>query len=152
MPLCRRVLARALYPGIDLVWHFGAEGLEWDLHAAPSADLHAVRLRIDGARALRLDRDGNLVIDTPAGPLLERRPLLAGDSPTGPAGLVAYRLLGPHEVGLRVTRRDPRRELWIDPQLSFSSFLGGRGSESVVRMAQDSAGDLYVASSPALTY
>ncbi|HVT60974.1 MAG TPA: SBBP repeat-containing protein [Thermoanaerobaculia bacterium] len=142
VPLCRRVVARALYPGIDLVWHFGSEGLEWDLRAGPGADLHAVRLRIHGARALRLDRHGNLVIDTAAGRLLERRPLLAGDDPASP---VAYRIVGRHEVGLRVTRREARRELWIDPQLSFSSFLGGSASEGVESVAQDEAGNLYVA-------
>jgi hypothetical protein len=141
VPLCRRVEARGLYPGVDLLWHFGSEGLEWDLRALPAADLRAVRLRIDGAAALTVDERGDLVIQTLAGPLRQRRPVVVG----GGAASVSYLVLGPREVGLRVARRDPRRALLIDPELSFSSFLGGSDSEGVGPMARDESGNIYVA-------
>ena len=60
---------RDLYPGVDLVFHGGEGGgrLEYDFILAPGADSRDVRLRFEGADALSLGKDGELLLHTKAG-------------------------------------------------------------------------------------
>lgn len=50
-------------------------------------------------------------------------------------------------IGFRVSRRDPRATLVIDPTitLAYSSFLGGAGADAANSIASDSSGHVYIA-------
>lgn len=54
-----------VYPGIDLAWHGAGSGkdLEYDFIVAPGADPSRIALDFEGARALRIDTNGDLLID-----------------------------------------------------------------------------------------
>ena len=54
---------RGVYPGIDLVYYGHDGNLEYDWVVSPSADPRRIRLRFDGADRLRLDTQGDLVIE-----------------------------------------------------------------------------------------
>ena len=59
----------------------------------------------------------------------------------------SFRQLADNQIGFAVGPYDHSRELVIDPQLSFSTYLGGSGTESLVQVAVDSSSVIYVAGS-----
>jgi hypothetical protein len=56
----------------------------------------------------------------------------------------AFVLLNENEVGFKVGSYDRSRTLIIDPVLSYSTYLGGSGTESNAKIAVDAAGNAYV--------
>src|SRR5439155_4977116 len=54
-----------VYPGIRVVYH-GASALEWDFMLQPEADPAALKLRLEGASDLDIDRRGNLLAMLPS--------------------------------------------------------------------------------------
>jgi hypothetical protein len=140
-----KVAQRGVYPGIDLVYYGNGGQLEYDVVVAPGADPGAVRLGVEGARGLRLEGNGDLVIDTAAGPLTQRRPVAYQDIAGARVPVAAaYVLVAGDEVGVRLGTYDPSVVLVIDPVLSYSTYLGGTGFDSVQHVAVDSAGAVYV--------
>jgi hypothetical protein len=69
-----RVRYRALYPGVDVVFHGNNQELEYDLVLAPEADPSRIKFTVQGAREIRLDKDSNLLLLTPQGELVQPRP------------------------------------------------------------------------------
>src|ERR1051325_5567785 len=62
-----RVEFREVYPGVNLVY-YGTEGrLEYDFVLSPGADPAQIRLRFDGAREIRVDSEGDLILPTAQG-------------------------------------------------------------------------------------
>ncbi|MBI2469225.1 MAG: hypothetical protein HYV62_15640, partial [Candidatus Rokubacteria bacterium] len=65
-----------VYPGIDLVFRGSGDQIEYDFIIAPSADPAQIRLTFDGIERARLDLNGDLVLETRAGQVRQRRPKL----------------------------------------------------------------------------
>ncbi len=144
IPEYQRVRYRALYPGVDLVYHGNAGKLEYDFHVHPGVDSKAIRLRIEGADQLRVAADGNLVLHTRFGDLIQQKPVAyqvihRRRQPVE----AAFRLHG-HDVFLAVGAYDRSRELVIDPTLVFATYLGPKESGSAQAIAVDATGHLYV--------
>jgi hypothetical protein len=145
VPSYARVAAAAIYPGIDLVYHGVAGRLEWDFVIAPGSDPARIRLRFEGARPLRLDGKGDLVVETGAGVIRHKKPVLYQDigSERRMVG-GAYDLHGHHDVGFQVAAYDATRPLVIDPELVYSTYVAGcRGRQGLEDVAVDSEGNAY---------
>ena len=75
-----------LYRGVDLEWKPEDGRLRYDLRLAPDADLRQVRLRMDGAKGLSVDRStGELVVATAAGEVRHTRPKMWEEAADGSA-------------------------------------------------------------------
>ncbi|MCE5283154.1 MAG: hypothetical protein LLG93_13735, partial [Deltaproteobacteria bacterium] len=121
-----RVRYWRVYPGIDLTLE-GRDGrLRYDLHVGPQADPGRIRLRFAGIQSLALDREGNLVVETPAGRMIQRAPqiyqVVEGRRVPLRGGFVLHKQ---DEVGFEVAGRDPSAPLVIDPEIVFATYLGG---------------------------
>ncbi|MFN0122790.1 MAG: hypothetical protein ACKV2V_20005, partial [Blastocatellia bacterium] len=57
-----RVAYRDVYPGVNLVYYGNQRELEYDFVVAPGADPHRIRMEFSGARGMRIDADGALVL------------------------------------------------------------------------------------------
>src|SRR5439155_938222 len=92
-----------------------------------------------------LDAQGNLVLHTAGGDVVEQAPVLYQDT-GGARQAVAgsYVLQGSNQVGFAVGAYDRRQALVIDPVLSYSTYLGGLGAESGLGIAVDATGNAYV--------
>ena len=76
IPHYARVVSQDIYPGIDLI-HYGARGqLEFDFVVHPGADPGAIQLRVQGARQLKLNDRGDVVLSTSAGDVLLNAPVI----------------------------------------------------------------------------
>jgi hypothetical protein len=130
IPTYARVRYRSLYPGIDLVFYGNHRQLEYDLVVSPGADPAQIKLGIAGAESLRLDADGNLVMKTSAGDVVQQKPRIyqrKGSDLVAVAG--RYVITGKDEIGFRLEHYDRMAAVTIDPVLRYSSFLSGGGDE-----------------------
>jgi hypothetical protein len=146
VPTFARVRARGVYSGIDAVYYGRHGQLEYDLIVAPGADPSRIRLTIDGAETV-LTGAGDLQVTSPSDAFTMRHP-------------VAYQIVDRRRVPVRARfvrtgrdlrialgRYDRKRELVIDPTITFSTFLVGGARTSVNAVARDAAGNMYAAAS-----
>lgn len=147
VPTFSQVRLHEVYPGIDLVYHGASTGpLEYDWVVAPGSDPGRVRVAFSGAQDLHLDAQGNLVLDTAAGAIEQHAPVLYQDQ-GGVRQLVAGRFVmnDDQSVSVAVGAYDTTRPLVIDPVLSYSTYLGGSGSDLGKAIAVDPSSNVYVA-------
>ncbi len=138
IPTYARVRYESVYRGIDLIYHGSTDALEYDLVAAPGADTNAIEIELKGGEKTRIDQAGDLIIGTAAGDLTMRRPRVYQDDASGNRHLVEarYRVSdgasgkGKTTVQVAVADHDPRLALVIDPEIVYSTYLGGKGDRS----------------------
>src|SRR5262249_25483459 len=134
VPNYASVVARGLYPGLDVVYHSDAAGrLEYDLRLQPGASASAVRVAFQGASATHLDGQGRLVLDVPGGQVIQESPALFQEGPDGRRQPVAggFTLAADGTVGFAPENYDPGRELVIDPTISYTAYFGPDGGPQV---------------------
>ncbi|MCX7717120.1 MAG: SBBP repeat-containing protein [Candidatus Sumerlaeaceae bacterium] len=147
VPRYARVEARGLYPGIDLAVYGNPLELEFDLVVAPGADPHAAALEVTGGEC-RLQPDGSLSIATAAGALILHAPVAYQIADGGQRRIPAeFVLAEASRVSFRVGEYDKTLPLVIDPVLSYSTYIGGSGTDEVHAIAVDASGRVYVTGS-----
>ena len=144
VPNYRRVRAHNVYAGIDLTYYGDGRTLEYDFVVKPGADPNQIRLAYHGAGSLKTNAQGDLLIATRLGTLIQRRPKVyqefAGERRQIEA---AYSVKG-DQVEFALAHWDRRKELVIDPVLEYSTYLGGSGEDHGNGIAVDATGAAYV--------
>ena len=137
-----------LYPGVELRVMGRPGGVKYEFHVAPGADWTRIRMRYEGITGLRLRGNGDLEI-TPApgwAPLTDSAPVIWQG--TGAARRFVpgrFQLLDERTVDFEITGDyDKTRPLVIDPDLAWSTYLGGTSSDYGRSLAIDGAGAVYV--------
>lgn len=144
-----RVRYRSVYPGIDMVYYGKGNRLEYDFVLQPGADPDAIRMEFGGAGKLQITSDGDLAVETPAGQLLQKKPVIYQQDPHGSARRAVsgrYILLAGGVVGVRLDRYDRSQPLVIDPTITYSTLIGGGGTETLASIKYLN-GILYIAGS-----
>lgn len=147
VPIYARVRYEDIYPDIDLVFYGTQRHLEYDFVVAPGADFRRIALSFQGADRMHVDAAGDLVLETAAGALRQRRPVIYQLGADGRRQPIAggYEIKDANRVGFQVAAHDARRPLVIDPLLDYSTYLGGSGNDQGLDIAVDDAGETYVA-------
>lgn len=131
--------------GPQLVFYGHGSELEYDLVLPPGVSASSVRIAFRGARRLRIDANGELAIETAGGELRQHVPTVYQETGGKRRAITShYRLLGHGEVGFQVDAYDESVRLVIDPGLTYSTYLGGKGDDVIAGLAADSAGNVYV--------
>jgi len=145
IPRYKKVKHTGIYPGIDLVYYDRKGELEHDFIVAPGGDPNAIRLCFKDAGKMSLDKAGNLIVPTLLGNVTLCAPVVyqrVNGKKQNIKG--SYRILGDNRVGFQIAAYDLRKELVIDPVLSYSTFLGGDQHETGYGIAVDSSGNAYI--------
>ncbi len=148
VPNYARAEANRILPGVDLVAYSNAAAdrrenqLEFDLRLAPQANADDLRIKISGAEELRLNAEGDLLMQIQNAQLVLHKPALyeeissrelprksaaAANPPQRYSIEGAYLFEPDGSIAFRIARRHPHATLVIDPSLSitYSTFLGG---------------------------
>jgi hypothetical protein len=144
VPHFRRVAYRDVYPGVDLVFYGNDGDLEYDFIVAAGADPGSIRMRFEGAREVRIDEDGDLVLELEHGRLVKRAPVIYQESGSGRQRLAGGYVVDGPDVRFEVPAYDREATLVIDPVLVYSTFLGGSQLDFGFAIAIDGSGYAYV--------
>jgi hypothetical protein len=129
VPNYARVKVHSVYPGIDIVYYGNQRQLEYDYLVAPGADPNSIRLAIEGTRKLRIDRAGNLVLETTQGRMVHHKPLIYQQIDGVRRQIAGRFALRGNRVSFQLGSYDRSKELVIDPSLTFLTYLGGSGAD-----------------------
>lgn len=144
-PTYAQVQYQNIYPGVNLVYYFHQEKLEYDFVLSPGADLNCIRLAFDKAESVSLAENGDLVIRTVGSELRHHKPfayqVIDSEKREIPA---RFRPAKKGEVAFEVGSYDLQKPLVIDPSLSFASYLGGSDYDVGTGIAVDSTGNIYL--------
>ena len=148
VPNYARIRYRGIYPGVDLVCYGKARQLEYDLVVMPGADPQRIELAWEGVERLERNRDGDLVLLTGLGAVVQKRPRAYQESGGRRVEVAAnYVIRADRHVTVDLPRYDRSLPLVIDPVvLVYSTFLGGGDNDGANSIAVDTAGAAYVAS------
>lgn len=140
-----KVFYEEVYPGVDLVYYGKQQQLEYDFIVGPHSDPERIRLAFTGARSLTVDAAGDLLLETDAGTVRQKRPV-AYQEINGQRQLVVARYVvnKQRQAGFELGAYDPTRALVIDPVIEYSTYLGGGGVDEAFDIAVDNEGFIYV--------
>ncbi|MEK7406663.1 MAG: SBBP repeat-containing protein, partial [Acidobacteriota bacterium] len=147
-----RVTFDNLYSGVSATYYGNQGQLEYDFVVAPGADASRIELEFEGAAALRLDPDGDVVLPLGDADARLHAPLVYQQTGGGRRSLRGRHVVRGNRVRFEVEGHDARYPLVIDPVLSYSTTLGGSGTgrPSYNDLAVDAEGNTYVAGCAAL--
>jgi photosystem II stability/assembly factor-like uncharacterized protein len=142
----REIEYRSVYRGVDIVYYGRQQQLEYDFVVAPGANAGLIALAFDGATRVSVSPDGDLVLATESGNLVQRRPAIyQNDHGARRAITGGYIIRRGGTVGFNIGKYDRRLPLVIDPVLSYASYLGGVNQDRGLSVAVDAAGNVIVA-------
>jgi len=145
-----KVRYEGVYPGVDVVYYGKQRQIEHDFVVSPGTDPATIKLAIEGADSLGLDKQGNLVAQLTSGMVVLNKPAVyqPGNSNSeiqNPKSVDGrFLLLADNRIGFEIGSYDKTRPLVIDPVLLYSTYLGGSVSDGGYGIAVDAAGSAYV--------
>jgi hypothetical protein len=144
VPTYAKVKYEGIYSGIDLVYYGNQRQLEYDFIVAPGADPRRIQFDVRGAKRIRRDEHGDLVLKVGEGEIRWHKPVVYQEKNGARQEIAAgYAITAANRVGFEVASYDASRALYIDP-LIYSSYLGGSQTDYGEGIAVDSSGDAYV--------
>ncbi|GAB3877751.1 hypothetical protein GCM10028824_38390 [Hymenobacter segetis] len=141
-----RLRYAGMWPGVDAqVYESADQQLEYDFELAAGADPTTIVLRHDGAEKAQLDANGNLLLQTSVGRIMERAPQAWQADAAGQHRPVAcrYRLAADGTVRFALGTYDRQLPLTIDPVVVFSTYTGSFADNWGFTSTYDAQGNLY---------
>src|SRR6267378_1289589 len=146
VPTYAKVRYEGIYSGIDLVYYGNQRQLEYDFIVAPGADPRRIAFDVRGAKRIRRDAQGDLVLTMKTGEdeIRWHKPVVYQEK-GGARQLVAahYAVTDKNRVGFELAKYDVSRPLYIDP-LIYSTYLGGTAFDQAKAIALDSESNAYI--------
>ncbi len=143
VPTFGQVKYEQVYPGTDVVYYGNQQQLEYDFIVAPHADPKAIKLTFEGAKDLRLDEAGNLLLATEAGEVRQHKPIVYQEIAGQRREVAGRYTIENNEVGFALGDYDREQTLVIDPVLAYATFLT-LGGVNDINIAVDGAGNAYL--------
>ena len=113
-------------------------------YVKPGADPSKIVVEVDGAKGLKLSKDGEIIIQTGLVELKLSKPIAWQEKNGKKLPVeVSYKLIGKKRYSFVVVKANPSLPLVIDPLLA-STFIGGIYWEEAFAIAIDSSGNVYV--------
>lgn len=145
IPTYKKVIYHNLWEGIDLVYYGMPEcGMKYDFVVRPGADPATIKLRYAGQDKLTVNSEGELVIDTAFGPIVEKKPYIYQQINGKDKDIKGTFSLNNNTISLNIGDYDKNYQLMIDPELAYSTFVGGTSRDEAFDIAVDSSGCSYI--------
>ncbi len=146
LPTYRYVSLGEVWSGIEVKLKATQKTVEKLFYIKPGADPSKIVVEVDGAKGLKLSKEGEIIIQTGLGELKLSKPIAwqEKDGKKLPVE-VSYKLIGKNRYSFEVAKADPSLPIVIDPILQ-STYLGGSNDDSAEAIAiNPTTGEVYVA-------
>ncbi|MEA2497201.1 MAG: hypothetical protein QOJ29_5112 [Thermoleophilaceae bacterium] len=151
VPTFGQIAYPAVYPGIDALFHGRGGALEYDFNVSPGVDPGRIGMRLEGARGIRVTRNGDLIVRILGGTLTQSKPVAFQRIAGRRVPVNARYTLSGGTIGFALGQYDRSRPLVIDPILSYATYIGGGGTDKATSVGVGSDGSLFIAGSTAST-
>ncbi len=147
VPNYSTIIYKDIYPGIDLKYYGNGSSMKYDFIVNPGADISQIKIRYDGVDDLSVTHAGDLRAQTRFGLIHEKTPYIYQETAGSKLELAGrYELLEPGVFGFVMDDGyNLAYPLIIDPELIYSTFLGGSGDDFGSAIAVDGSGNAYIA-------
>ncbi len=139
----RKLIYKDLYPGIDVEYIVAKKkgGIKYSIILKPGADLSKVKMHYSGdVEEIKSDSEGNLLIQTPAGNIIDHAPVsFYGDGQPIASSFEIHK-----KAIFFILAKDPKQlsqTIVIDPWTITPNLAGGNGPYDV---AYDGQGNVYI--------
>ncbi len=143
----KAVLFKDIYKNIDLKVYGIEKQVEYDWIVKPGADPKVISFKYEQVSNTRIDRAGNLVVETKSGKSMHKKPASYQviDGKRVPVKST-FKKVGENTYGFKVKKYNRDFELIIDPMVCpiYSTYLGGNSYDEGSGIAVDSDGYSYV--------
>ncbi|MEW4228873.1 SBBP repeat-containing protein, partial [Priestia megaterium] len=146
----QEVVYPELWPGINLVFKIKKKSLKYEFIVQPGAKVEDIRFTYAGAKKFSIDKQGNLVIQTALGEMLDERPVSYQKKNDLQVPISSSFHLQPDDkegymIGFEIEDKyDSNYPLIIDPGLIYSTYLGGSDLDVGFGIAVDAGGNTYI--------
>jgi gliding motility-associated-like protein len=121
------IIYKAIYPGIDLKYYSNEGHLKYDYIVSVGADYKKIKFKINGATKLSLNKNGDLIINTPLGDIIENAPIVKQEGKI----IKAKWVISENELSFLIDKIDITKAFIIDPLVRiWGTFYGGGGGPS----------------------
>ena len=141
-----------IYDGVDVIYYGSGQQLEYDFVVSPGATPSSIALEFKGAKSIKIDDRGDLVLSTKGGEIRQHKPVayqeINGERREVAADYVIQNRKSKIEnqkIGFAVAEYDHNLPLVIDPVLVYSTYLGGNSNDQGNAIAVDTQGNAYIA-------
>jgi hypothetical protein len=136
---------RNIWPGIDLRYHGNNLSLKYDFMVNPGADISLIRIRYEGVDNLSISNAGDLQAQTKFGLVSEFIPQIYQIIDGNKISISGqYSLIAPGVFGFAIGEYNSAYPVCIDPELVYSTYLGGTNVDNGFAVAIDASGNAYV--------
>ena len=133
-----------VYKGIEMSLKAYGKTMEKVFMVNPGADPKAIKLKMEGASALKVNDKGELVLEAGLGVVRFSEPVAYQERNGRKQNVKVAYYLDKDNYGFRVDQYDKSLPIIIDPVLSYSSYLGGSDVEEGWDITVDTIGNAYV--------
>jgi len=145
IPQYARVAYEGVYPGIDLAFYGTNRQLEYDFIVKPGADPNKIMIAFSGMDTLALGMNGDLILQMGGDTIIHRAPRIYQEMNGEKRSIKGhYVLYDGNRAGFHVASYDTKRPLVIDPELTYSTYLGGSNIDEGYGIAVDNNNYAYV--------
>lgn len=149
----KAVVYKEIYKGIDLRFYGNNQQMEYDIVVKPGANPHHVQFSYSGIEDLKITKDGDMKINLKNGKLVQKKPYIYqeidgkkievnGDFKINT--LNSNRKTPVFTYGFQVASYNKNYQLIIDPDILFSTYLGGTDDDAGNAIALDTSGNIYI--------
>jgi len=146
VPNFASVVYHDIYPGIDLRYYGDGRSMKYEFIVHPGAKISNIAIRYDGIDNLGVTPGGDLEMRTRFGPVFEKMPYIYQDI-DGARRVIdgRYEMKSERDFGFGVDGAyNPNLMLLIDPELIYSTYMGGDNNDGSYDITVDSIGHVFL--------
>jgi hypothetical protein len=145
VPNYREVYYENIYKNIDLRYYSNEKGLKYDFIVHPGGDVQSIKLKLFGAREIKLENNSKILFDTQIGNCIDSNIIVFQNNNLEKKLIDAkYIKIDEFTYGFELLDKyNENHDLIIDP-LIYSSYIGGTGGGYCLDLATDKQGNVFV--------
>lgn len=126
IPLYEKIIYEEVYPGIDMIVYINNKNLEYDFIVNPYSNFEDIQFTFEGHEEFTIDRDGSIQLIIKEESVKILKPKMYQKKKEQMIDIKGkFVLKEVNKVGFKVEEYDKEKTLIIDPEIVYSSYLGG---------------------------